>query len=209
MQRVDIYSSFVTQVDSRGRIIAAAKHELHEVGILGLRVQEVAKLAETSVSLIYKYFEDRDGLLAVVLGDMHDERIDNWENMFAHALLDDAPSGEFSVEDLLSNLPMPNSTYFLALGMDRVQMLAALNSNPKLRERIEQTTQRLFRLTLKVVSNANPNEKKNESNDRVTALLISSLNLIFINNDLLGDHRITDEEYTAFLKSIFGKRKEK
>jgi AcrR family transcriptional regulator len=199
----------MTQVDSRARIIAAAKRELHEVGILGLRVQEVAKLAETSVSLIYKYFEDRDGLLAVVLGDMHDERIDNWEKMFAHALSDDAPSGEFSVEDLLSNLPMPNSTYFLALGMDRVQMLAALSSNPKLRERIEQTTQRLFTLTLKVVSNANPSEKKNESNDRVTALIISSLNLIFINNDLLGDHRITDEEYTTFLKMIFRNRKEK
>jgi len=167
----------MTQVDSRARIIAAAKRELHEVGILGLRVQEVAKLAETSVSLIYKYFEDRDGLLAVV--------------------------------DLLSNLPMPNSTYFLALGSDRVQMLAALNSNPKLRERIEQTTQRLFTLTLKVVSNANPSEKKNESNDRVTALIISSLNLIFINNDLLGDHRITDEEYTTFLKMIFRNRKEK
>ena len=199
----------MTQVDSRARIIAAAKRELHEVGILGLRVQEVAKLAETSVSLIYKYFEDRDGLLAVVLGDMHDERIDNWEKMFAHALSDDAPSGEFSVEDLLSNLPMPNSTYFLALGMDRVQMLAALNSNPKLRERIEQTTQRLFGLTLKVVNNADISGKENESFNRVTALVISSLNLIFINNDLLGEHRVTDEEYTAFLKAIFRNRKEK
>jgi len=199
----------MTQVDSRARIIAAAKRELHEVGILGLRVQEVAKLAETSVSLIYKYFEDRDGLLAVVLGDMHDERIDNWEKMFAHALSDDAPSGEFSVEDLLSNLPMPNSTYFLALGSDRVQMLAALNSNPKLRERIEQTTQRLFGLTLKVVNNADISGKENESFNRVTALVISSLNLIFINNDLLGEHRVTDEEYTAFLKAIFRNRKEK
>ena len=195
--------------NARERIIAAAKHELHEVGILGLRVQEVAKLADTSVSLIYKYFEDRDGLLAVVLGDMHDERIDNWEKMFAHALLDDAPRGEFSVEDLLSNLPMPNSEYFLALGMDRAQMLAALNSNPKLRERIEQTTQRLFTLTLKVVSNADISGKENESFNRVTALVISSLNLIFINNDLLGDHRVTDDEYTAFLKAIFKNRKEK
>jgi AcrR family transcriptional regulator len=199
----------MTQVDSRARIIAAAKRELHEVGILGLRVQEVAKLAETSVSLIYKYFEDRDGLLAVVLGDMHDERIDNWEKMFAQALSDDAPRGEFSVEDLLSNLPMPNSSYFLALGMDRAQMLAALNSNPKLRERIEQTTQRLFGLTLKVVNNADISGKENESFNRVTALVISSLNLIFINNDLLGDHRVTDEEYTAFLKAIFRNRKEK
>ena len=199
----------MTQVDSRARIIAAAKHELHEVGILGLRVQEVAKLAETSVSLIYKYFEDRDGLLAVVLGDMHDERIDNWEKMFAHALLDDAPRGEFSVEDVLDNLPKPNSEYFLALGMDRAQMLAALNSNPKLRERIEQTTQRLFTLTLKVVSNADITVKENDSFNRVTALVISSLNLIFINNDLLGEQRVTDDEYTAFLKAIFRNRKEK
>jgi hypothetical protein len=104
---------------------------------------------------------------------------------------------------------MPNSTYFLALGMDRAQMLAALSSNPKLRERIEQTTQRLFALTLKVVNNADISGKDNDSFNRVTALVISSLNLIFINNDLLGDHRITDDEYTAFLKSIFGKRKEK
>ena len=195
--------------NARERIIAAAKHELHEVGILGMRVQEVAKLADTSVSLIYKYFEDRDGLLAQVLGDMHDERIDNWEKLFAHALLDDAPRGEFSVEDLLSNLPMPNSSYFLALGMDRAQMLAALNSNPKLRERIEQTTQRLFTLTLKVVSNADITGKENDSFNRVTALVISSLNLIFINNDLLGDHRVTDEEYTTFLKAIFRNRNEK
>jgi AcrR family transcriptional regulator len=199
----------VENSNSRERIIAAAKHELHEVGILGLRVQDVAKRANTSVSLIYKYFDDRDGLLAQVLGDMHDERIDNWEKMFAHALLDDAPRGEFSVEDLLSNLPMPNSEYFLALGMDRAQMLAALNSNPKLRERIEQTTQRLFTLTLKVVSNADISGKENESFNRVTALVISSLNLIFINNDLLGDHRVTDDEYTAFLKAIFKNRKEK
>ena len=195
--------------NARERIIAAAKHELHEVGILGMRVQEVAKLAETSVSLIYKYFEDRDGLLAVVLGDMHDERIDNWEKMFAHALLVDAPRGEFSVENLLSELPMPNSEYFLALGMDRAQMLAALNSNPKLRERIEQTTQRLFRLTLKVVDNADISGKENDSFNRVTALVISSLNLIFINNDLLGEQRITDDEYTSFLKAFFNSRKEK
>lgn len=199
----------MTQVDSRDRIIAAAKHELHEVGILGLRVQEVAKLADTSVSLIYKYFEDRDGLLAVVLGDMHDERIDNWEKMFSGALSDTAPRGQFSVEDLLKKLPMPNSTIFLEFGMDRIQMLAALNGNPKLRERIEQTTQRLFTLTLKVVNNADTSEKENNSFNRVTALIISSLNLIFINNDLLGDHRINDEEYAAFLKAIFRDRKEK
>jgi len=195
--------------ESRTRIIEAAKHELHEVGILGLRVQEVAKLANTSVSLIYKYFEDRDGLLAQVLGDMHDERIDMWEKMFSHALLDSTPRGEFSVEMLLSTLPMPNSAPFQALGWDRAQMLAAMSSNPKLRERIEQTTQRLFTLTLKVVANADNVAKPNTSNHRVIALLVSSLNLIFINNDLLGDQRVTDDEYSSFLKAFFNSLQKK
>ncbi len=195
--------------DSRERIIAAAKQELHQVGILGLRVQEVARKADTSVALIYKYFEDRDGLLAVVLGDMHDERIDNWEKLFANALSDSMPRGEFSIEDLLVKLPTPNSDTFQTLGWDRVQMLAALNGNPKLRERIEQTTQRLFNLTLKVVANADTSEKPNQSNHRVIALMISSINLIFINNDLLGDSRITDEEYLSFLNAYFSSLKKK
>jgi AcrR family transcriptional regulator len=199
----------MTQVDSRARIIAAAKHELHEAGILGLRVQDVANRAGTSVSLIYKYFEDRDGLLARVLGDMHDERIDHWETLFSHALSDSMPRGEFSVENLLSNLPLPNSNIFQLLGWDRVQMLAALKENPKLRARIEQTTQRLFSLTLKVVANADTSKHPNPSQHRVTSLAISSLNLIFINNDLLGDQKITDDEYKAFLKLIFGNLKEK
>lgn len=199
----------MTQVDSRARIIAAAKHELHEVGILGLRVQEVANRAGTSVSLIYKYFEDRDGLLAQVLGDMHNERIDHWETLFSHALSDSMPRGEYSVEDLLTNLPLPNSNIFQSLGWDRVQMLAALKENPKLRARIEQTTQRLFSLTLKVVANADTSQHPNPGQHRVTSLAISSLNLIFINNDLLGDQKITDDEYKAFLKLMFRSQKEK
>lgn len=163
----------MTQVDSRARIRAAAKHELHEAGILGLRVQDVANRVGTSVSLIYKYFEDRDGLLAQVLGDMHNERIDHWETLFSHALSDSMPRGEYSVENLLSNLPLPNSNAFQSLGWDRVQMLAALKENP------------------------------NPGLHRVISLVISSMNLIFINNDLLGDQRITDDEYTTFLQTYF------
>jgi hypothetical protein len=119
------------------------------------------------------------------------------------------PRGEYSVENLLSNLPLPNSNIFQSLGWDRVQMLAALKENPKLRARIEQTTQRLFSLTLKVVANADTSTHPNSGQHRVTSLAISSLNLIFINNDLLGDQKITDDEYKAFLKLIFGNQKEK
>jgi AcrR family transcriptional regulator len=188
---------------ARERIIAAAKQELHEVGVLGLRVQEVARKADTSVALMYKYFVDRDGLLAEVLGDMHDERINYWEKMFTHALSDSTPRGEFTVEDLLLKLPTPNSIHFQSLGMDRAQTLAALSNNPKLRARIEQTTQRLFALTLKVVANADANTNPHSSNLRVISLVISSLNLIFINNELLGEQRITDDEYRSFIRAYF------
>lgn len=189
---------------SRDRIIAAAKHELQTVGILGLRVQEVANLANTSVALIYKHFKDRDGLLAQVLGDLHNERIDYWEKLFSQALSGTMPRGEYSVEQLLANLPLPNSEMFQSLAWDRVQMLAALGANPKLRERIEQTTQRLFSITLRIVANADTSATPRDSNHRVIALVISSLNLIFMNNGLLGDQRITDDEYLSFLQAFFG-----
>jgi hypothetical protein len=87
--------------------------------------------------------------------------------------------------------------------MDRAQTLAALSNNPKLRARIEQTTQRLFALTLKVVANADASTDPRSSNLRVIALVISSLNLIFINNELLGDQRITDDEYRSFIRAYF------
>jgi hypothetical protein len=87
--------------------------------------------------------------------------------------------------------------------MDRAQTLAALSNNPKLRARIEQTTQRLFALTLKVVANADANTNPHSSNLRVISLVISSLNLIFINNELLGEQRITDDEYRSFIRAYF------
>jgi len=39
--------------------------------------------------------------------------------------------------------------------------------------------------------------------------MISSLNLVFINNDLLGDQRVTDEEYSSFMKAFFNSPQKK
>jgi len=52
-------------------------------------------------------------------------------------------------------------------------------------------------------------ENPNTSNHRVVALMISSLNLVFINNDLLGDKRITDDEYTSFMNAFFNSLQKK
>ena len=73
------------QIDSRERILQATRERLKSNGILSLRVADVANDADTSITLIYKYYRDRDGLLAQVLGDMYEEfrdrqihRVETW-----------------------------------------------------------------------------------------------------------------------------------
>jgi hypothetical protein len=54
-----------------------------------------------------------------------------------------------------------------------------------------------------VVANADASTDPRSSNLRVISLVISSLNLIFINNELLGEQRITDDEYRSFIRAYF------
>ena len=70
---------------TRESILASARAEIDQYGIIGLRLSSVAEKAKVSAPLIYKYFDDRDGLLAVVLGDWYEEftnkfrdKIDSW-----------------------------------------------------------------------------------------------------------------------------------
>lgn len=67
---------------SRQRIIKAAQQELLDSGILGLRMEEVAKKAEVSVPLIYKYYGNRDGLLTEILSQLYDG--DNYAKLAAY-----------------------------------------------------------------------------------------------------------------------------
>ena len=67
------YSKPCNGAESRERILQATRVLIRRDGIIGLRVADVAKDAETSITLIYKYYRDRDGLLAQALGDMYEE----------------------------------------------------------------------------------------------------------------------------------------
>lgn len=51
-------------------ILVSARREIERNGIVGLRVADVATGANVSLTQIYRYFGDRDGLLARVLGDI-------------------------------------------------------------------------------------------------------------------------------------------
>ena len=61
---------------TKGRIAASTLKEVRKHGILGLRLADVAEGANVSIPLIYKYFDDRDGLLAAVLGEIIERHFD-------------------------------------------------------------------------------------------------------------------------------------
>ena len=58
------------EADSVQRIRRSGLSEIQKLGIIGLRVADVAAGAGGSVPLIYKYFGDRDGLIGDVLGEI-------------------------------------------------------------------------------------------------------------------------------------------
>ena len=66
-------NNFSNEPDSKTRILESARTEILKNGIIGMRVSDVARGADTSITLIYRYFVDRNGVLARVLGDMYDD----------------------------------------------------------------------------------------------------------------------------------------
>jgi len=137
----------VQPVDSRERILQATRARLNSGGILGLRVADVAKDADTSITLIYKYYRDRDGLLAQVLGDMYDEfrqrqmqRIDTWLSQ-----------NETITFEQYADLT-PNPAEETKIDRDfRLQMLATALENEELRVRIKKTTNDVYKWTLETL----------------------------------------------------------
>ena len=121
------------RLSSRERITSAARDEIENKGILGLRVQDVADKAKVSVPLIYKYFGDRDGLLADVLADMFEEdvleQIDESEEEFSAI---ESPT----VEDLVRVLAIPFQDGRRAYRWQRIQIVAAAMEIAPLRDRL-------------------------------------------------------------------------
>lgn len=187
---------------SRERIVAAAQDEVEAKGILGLRVQDVAEKARVSVPLIYKYFGDRDGLLAEALGSMFEEfvidRLDHSEQYF---LTLDSPT----LDDLVAMLAMPQQDYRRSSRWRRVQILAASVEIPALRERlgIAQTAinDQLIAFMDQVQTKMTGGHKPVSS--AALAMLVQTYSLGFILNDLEdAGSRVTDAEFAHFMRTM-------
>jgi AcrR family transcriptional regulator len=187
--------------------VAAAQEEIELKGILGLRVQDVAERARVSVPLIYKYFGDRDGILAEALGAMFEEfvlqRLDHSEQYFLSL---ESPT----IDDLVAMLALPRQDFRRASRWARVQILAASMEIPALRTRLGLAQTAIYDQLITFMDQV---QKKMMGGQIVVssaalAMLVHSYSLGFILNDLEdGGSRVSDEEFThlmhAMLSGVF------
>ena len=184
---------------TRENILASARAEIDRYGIIGLRLSAVAEKAQVSVPLIYKYFEDRDGLLAVVLGDWYEgfvfqyrSMIDNW--------IDSAE--QISLEQFAQLSPKPGAGAMQKDREFRLKVLATALENPQLHQRIRHLTNEAHAWGEATMDRAIP--KLPEPDRNFDRRLFSWLlfNTMYVFHDMLDSKPIEDEEYTSFLVNL-------
>lgn len=181
---------------SRQLIIESARQDLLENGILGLRVANVAEGANCSITQIYRFFGDRDGLLAQVLGDMYDEIVSGAHLAFV-SRLDELD--RITIDDLVNALPMPSNVAQMHNQEIRMQILAASVNNPQLRQRIEAITKTVYRAWEEQIIHIDQKLAEGITIDwRVFTIMLVSQSMYY--RTLLGECGFTDEEYRRFLR---------
>ena len=180
--------------DSKTRILESARAELNSQGILGLRVSEVAKNADTSITLIYRYFTDRDGLLARVLGDMYDEFRLNIQNKVNQWL---AITDEITIEQFVCLMPNPAEETKHARDF-RLQVLATSLENPELHKRIKKITQETHEWMTSAIEASRHKLPEQDRNFDTRFLTVFMFNVMFVFYDLVDD-KISADDYRAML----------
>ena len=188
-------NNFSNEPDSKTRILESARTEILKNGIIGMRVSDVARGADTSITLIYRYFVDRNGVLARVLGDMYDDfRLSFQSKVEAWLAVNDS----LSLEDFARLMPNPAEETKHARDF-RLQVLATALENPELNERIKAvttSTYRWMRDTIEANRHKLPAEERGFDARFLTVIMF---NLMFVYYDLVDEDKISADDYRAML----------
>jgi AcrR family transcriptional regulator len=145
---------------SRERIKLAARQELSDSGILGLRMEVVAEKAQVSVPLIYKYYKNREGLLTEVLSELYDgdsyEKLAAYVEVFEHM---ESPT----IDDIAIMFATVQQGFRSLDRWKRLQILAASAEIPELRARLaaihldqQQRVVDFLEIAIRAVASKNP-----------------------------------------------------
>ena len=189
------YSKPINGSDSRERILQATRARIKQDGILGLRVADIANDAETSITLIYKYYRDRDGLLAQVLGDMYAE----FRATF-HTKIEDwlASRDSLTLEEFVRLLPNPAEETKHARDF-RLQVLSTALENSKLHERIKAETEAMYRWMRDTIEANRHKLPAEDQNFDLRFFTITMFNIMFVYYDLVDEDKISANDYRAML----------
>ena len=188
-------NNFSNEPDSKSRILESARTEILKNGIIGMRVSDVARGADTSITLIYRYFVDRNGVLARVLGDMYDEFRMSFQTKVEAWL---AVNDSLSLEDFARLMPNPAEETKHARDF-RLQVLTTALENPELNERIKAvttSTYRWMRDTIEANRHKLPVEERGFDARFMTVIMF---NLMFVYYDLVDEDKISADDYRAML----------
>ena len=181
---------------SREAILKSARHEIERAGILGLRVADVASGANSSITQIYRFFKNRDGLLARVLGDMYDVSTENAVEYFKTSIADIDP---LTVDAIVAAIPYQLSPENMRAQELRLQILAASTTNETLRMRLETCTQRLIEMWNEGLDDIESRMAPGENFDRRVFIMMLALQNPYY-RALFGENGFTEDEYRQFLR---------
>lgn len=187
---------------SRAEILRSARDQIEAKGILGLRVAEVAEGAHCSLTQIYRYFGDRDGLLAQVLGDYYEEVLDFSFEQYMKRM---KALPVITIEDLVQNLPTPSEYAAMSRQEIRLQILAVAGKNPELQDRLMEVTQRHHDLWEQGLNYVEEHLEPGVKIDRRVFTIMLLVQTMYYRT-LLGDKGFTDEEYRQFLRDTLRAR---
>ena len=189
-------NNFIGDPATRELILKCATAEIDYYGIIGLRLASVAEKAQVSVPLIYKYFDDRDGLLAVVLGDWYEEFVFRYRSMI-DGWIDSAST--ITLEEFAQLSPKPQAGAMQKDREFRLQVLATALENPQLHRRIKALTIDAHAWSTRAIDRVIPKlpESDRHFDRRFFSLLL--FNTMYVFYDLLDTERIDDEQYISFL----------
>jgi AcrR family transcriptional regulator len=133
----------VYKENTHDAILRSARQAIFNFGILGLRVADVAAASNTSITQIYRFFRNRDGLLASVLGDIYDEQSRETVDAYMSRL---PACRQLTIDDIVDNMPAELTPDLIKFHELRLQILAASVHNSDLRERLKMCSQNMVTL---------------------------------------------------------------
>ena len=190
----------IVETDSVSRIRRSALAEIQRSGILGLRLADVAAGADVSVSLIYKYFGDRDGLIGDVLGEVIERHFG--EELTAIRRLLEQVTAQTVLEDVLPLMPRPDDAWRRERRWLRLEAKAASQEIPALRVRISSAMSNVERATVDLVEKS----RKLSGNmslvpAKTVAWMLIAFSDGFTNNDL-NEEPITNSDYEPLIRQL-------